>query len=331
MIRVRMMKSVIASVIVVTSVVWPGFAWAADGGDAPPSSVLDVVEAATPDTVADAAQGASTEADGSLSYSLVDGEVNIPHDPSDGVSLRSGGTTLEIALPSAAHADDAVHVSSGVVQYDNNNDSLTVPIVQRDGSVQINTVIQSPQAPSEYSYDIAVPGGGRLSLDASSGLVSIFDAGGGWVGGVNPAWAKDAAGKSVPTWYTVDGSTLTQHVDLTTSNLEFPVVADPWAGKWLVDHVWWGRRASWAPGNTLMVYPTGWGRYWVQQYVWPAQWGDVLAKTPAAYRNIVNRSNMLNQFVCHLQLGASLWKDSYNLDSWIYRSSLASYLAHGCN
>lgn len=327
----RIVRSVVAPLIVVASVLCPGLAWASNGSDAALSSALDAVEAATPETIADAAQGALTRADGSLSYPLPDGAVTIPRDPSDGVSIQSGDTELRITLPNSGSADDAVRLAGGAVQYDNNDDSITVPVAQRDGSVQINTVIESAQAPSEYTYDIAVPGGGRLALDEPSGLVSILDSDGGWVGGVNPAWAKDAAGAPVPTWYTVEGTTLTQHVDLTDSSLRFPVVADPWAGKWLVDHVWWGKRASWAPGNTLMVYPTGWGRYWVQQYVWPAQWGDVLAKTPAAYRNAVNRTTMLNQFVCHLQLGASVWKESYNLDSWISRSSLASYLAHGCN
>lgn len=273
----------------------------------------------------------TVDADGSLSYSLADGEVTLPVDPTDGVLLHSDDSAFSIGLPNAESADAAARVADGAVQYDNNDDSVTVPIIQSDGSVQINTVIQSADAPDSYSYEVTVPGGGSLSLDASTGLVSILDAADAWVGGVNPAWAKDAAGTAVPTWYTIDGTTLTQHVDLTSPELQYPVVADPWAGKWLVDHVWWGKRASWAPGNTLMVYPTSWGRYWVQQYVWPQQWGDVLAKTPSAYRSAVNRSNMLDQFVCHLQLGASVWKESYNLDSWVYRSSLASYLAHGCN
>ena len=38
-------------------------------------------------------------------------------------------------------------------------------------------------------------------------------------------WAKDAHGNNVTTWYTLDGTTLTQHIAPTESTV-FPVVAD---------------------------------------------------------------------------------------------------------
>lgn len=39
-------------------------------------------------------------------------------------------------------------------------------------------------------------------------------------------WAKDANGKDVPTWYTWNAGTLTQHLDLTEVDA-YPVAADP--------------------------------------------------------------------------------------------------------
>ena len=39
-------------------------------------------------------------------------------------------------------------------------------------------------------------------------------------------WAKDANGKDVPTWYTWNADTLTQHLDLTEVDA-YPVAADP--------------------------------------------------------------------------------------------------------
>ncbi len=46
------------------------------------------------------------------------------------------------------------------------------------------------------------------------------------VGGVTGWWAVDAAGNNLPTSFTLEGSTLTQHVDLNAATA-FPVVADP--------------------------------------------------------------------------------------------------------
>jgi hypothetical protein len=44
---------------------------------------------------------------------------------------------------------------------------------------------------------------------------------------IAPPWAKDASGRSLPTWYVLDASrrVLTQHVD--TAGATYPVVADP--------------------------------------------------------------------------------------------------------
>ena len=48
----------------------------------------------------------------------------------------------------------------------------------------------------------------------------------------NAPWAKDAAGRSLPTHYTLKGNALTQVVD--TRGAKFPVVADPqWFWDWL--------------------------------------------------------------------------------------------------
>lgn len=49
-----------------------------------------------------------------------------------------------------------------MVSYDNNNGSLTVPVVQKDGSVQVNTVIESPSAPTRYAYPVELPDGASV-------------------------------------------------------------------------------------------------------------------------------------------------------------------------
>lgn len=56
------------------------------------------------------------------------------------------------------------------------------------------------------------------TIDARGAVKVVFE----------PAWAKDAAGVSVPAHYTVEGNTLTQVVQHRgASDVSYPVVADP--------------------------------------------------------------------------------------------------------
>ncbi|WP_158548209.1 hypothetical protein [Desertihabitans brevis] len=63
-------------------------------------------------------------------------------------------------------------------------------------------------------------------LPIADGRVSVLDADGEVVLGIEAPWAVDAAGEAIPTRYAVDGRTLTQVVE-TDASTEFPVVADP--------------------------------------------------------------------------------------------------------
>lgn len=49
---------------------------------------------------------------------------------------------------------------------------------------------------------------------------------------IEKPWAVDATGAPVVTDYEIDGSTVTQHVDLSETGISYPVVADP--------TFWWG-------------------------------------------------------------------------------------------
>jgi hypothetical protein len=79
-----------------------------------------------------------------------------------------------------------------------------------------------------------------------------------------------------------------------------------------------------------LVYPTGWGRANSGPIVESAQWAEVLAKT-TTNRQLANTNDMKYQFICHLRLGAPLFRASYNLDSFRHRSSLGAYLTNRCN
>jgi hypothetical protein len=80
-------------------------------------------------------------------------------------------------------------------------------------------------APTEYSYRIEVGGEPAVLELTEGGGVSILDRDGAVVNSILPPWAKDAAGAEVATHYTVEGDTLTQHVQ--HEGAAYPVVADP--------------------------------------------------------------------------------------------------------
>ncbi|MGO4595580.1 hypothetical protein AB4Z18_17335 [Leifsonia sp. 2TAF2] len=199
--------------------------------DAATTNAVDAVAAiqqVAPTAVSDVAK-TSSDADTAIQASLPSGDtVAVPKDPTDGVQLSGAGDApdLRIGLPFAAQATEAIaSQKAGVVVYDNNNGSSTVPVAHADGTVQLNTVIENAQAPKRYDYRIDVPNGASL-VQTPGGTVAIVTADGSPLRVFGDAWAKDANGEPVPTHYEVHGATLTQVVAF-TEHTAFPVVADP--------------------------------------------------------------------------------------------------------
>ncbi len=154
------------------------------------------------------------------------GVVLLSADATQGVEMiEPGGVTLGVGLPFAADAEDAA-VVDGVMVYDNGNGSTTTPLVYDDGTVQVLTTIADASAPVEYAYPLDLAPGARLVLAADGGA-EIRNADGEVTATIAAPWAVDARGLSVPTYYVVDGNTLTQVVSHRGPGTAYPVVADP--------------------------------------------------------------------------------------------------------
>ena len=138
--------------------------------------------------------------------------VSVPSDPEQDISLSSEAGTVEVSVPFAEQAEPLETGTDGVLAYDNGNNTATAAVVHDDGSVQVNTVIDGSSSPARYDYDFDLPEDGRMVLN-DDGTVTVVNAEGVFVAGVAAPWARDAAGKSVPTHYEVNGSTLTQVVE----------------------------------------------------------------------------------------------------------------------
>lgn len=245
---------------------------------------------------------------------------------------------LRITLPFAEEASDGIILDNGVIAFDNENESVTVPVLHEDGSLQILTVIEGIEAPTRYEYDISIPEDGSMTF-LENGVVLILDSNGGFLGGVAPAWAKDATGKELPTWYEIDGNTLTQIIDHTAAT-EYPVVADPWLGITLFtgfkrdtyknDY----RYGAWVTplGAIILSGGGGVGGYIAGQAVFRgAGWDEWKAKWPA----ITNKATLQQQYNCHVAAGlyGLPFTQDYNLErSRANRSNwVDGVLTHRCN
>ncbi|WP_431245302.1 hypothetical protein [Leifsonia xyli] len=182
--------------------------------DAAEVNAVDAVAAiqeVAPQALASATTGGATE-DAAVQASTADGlEVQLPVDAADGVQVSLPGGGVSIGLPFADQATDATASQvPGVVVYDNNNGSSTVPVVHADGTVQINTFIENANAPKRYDYSLTVPEGQHARL-LEDGSVYVGSEDGQAVSAIIPApWAKDAHGTAVATHYELSGNTLTQ-------------------------------------------------------------------------------------------------------------------------
>lgn len=200
--------------------------------DGVPSPSLAAIQKASPETFLHLA---SSTPDVTAKYAIQtvgDQASTIPSAPTGTVTVTAtdaetgAQADIQTGLPFANQAANATAEASGIVSYDNRNGSVTVPIAHADGSVALNTVLTSADAPGSFAYPLSIPAGGTVSL-GENGAVTVADSAGTPVGFVDAPWAVDAAGVDVPTHYEIQNNTVTQVITLNTPGIQFPVVADP--------------------------------------------------------------------------------------------------------
>lgn len=97
-------------------------------------------------------------------------------------------------------------------------------VERTESGLRLLAVAKNAAAPTEFRFALSLPAGATLRAEPN-GSVTVVDQAGGVLGSVNKAWAFDATGAPVATWYSLDGSTLVQHVE--HRGAAYPVVADP--------------------------------------------------------------------------------------------------------
>ncbi|MDJ0336744.1 DUF4258 domain-containing protein [Cryobacterium sp. PH31-O1] len=191
-------------------------------------SILSTLESANTQTVQNIAPIEAADRGGAAFAAQLAGvDVLVPSDAEAALSIGEPGSEVLISLPFADTASAAEVLAPGVMAYENANDSTTVPVVKNDGSVQINTVIDSVDAPTRYDYEIGISDGSSF-VSESDGSITVLDAALEVTAVVAPPWATDANGQAVATHYEVIGNTITQIVQHNVAGVAYPVVADPW-------------------------------------------------------------------------------------------------------
>ncbi|MBG9887452.1 hypothetical protein ABE10_13195 [Bacillus toyonensis] len=123
------------------------------------------------------------------------------------VTVKAGEESFEVTLPVAKTPVEEI-TSSGLVALADESSFAIVPVSMADGSVAIHSVINDASAPREFAYDLGLPVGATVSVDPKTGSVIALDSDGNFLLGAAAPWARDANGVELPTWYTVQGTSL---------------------------------------------------------------------------------------------------------------------------
>lgn len=273
---------------------------------------------------------------GTASRSSGDVLADIPDVAADGIGLTSDlGQELTIGLPFADAASDRVDLNGGGAAYDNGNGSVTVPLRKTDGSVQIATVIENAQAPSEYRYELGVPAGSRIEQTEGGALI-VWSEADTPLGIVAEPWAVDAAGNNVATHYSVDGTALIQTVDHSEGTL-YPVVADPWLGQDLFAATYKNRNGLHAGAIVIssLMGPFGYSIYLSSSagfsILLTAGWSELKTKQP----DVTSKATLQQQFNCHVKYGYAIWASGVHWDYEKSRPNNSNWdsnaMSHKCN
>jgi len=165
--------------------------------------------------------------------------IDIPKNSDEAVSLKTGNTEINISLPELDNPQEGEIVAKGVVAYASESDFSNTVQANNDGSVRMTTIIDNPNAPTEYEYKVGVKGEFILkevvNEDGEKGVIVFNKDQSKIISIISPPWAKDAEGKDVKTYFKIRNNKLIQVVEHKVAGIAYPVVADPVIGR----H-WWG-------------------------------------------------------------------------------------------
>lgn len=322
--RLLMPLGFAASVVMVGAAA-PGFAADAESD----SDTAEIITQVAPEVLSDAV--ATSTVSGSLVAAGGESRTTFPASTSDTVVFETDGNVVEITLP-ASDTAGAAQVTDGLVSYDNQDGTSTVPVAKEDGSLQFTTIIDDAGAPETYSYGLALPEGYELlASDQGEGIAIASTDATDLLGVFAAPWAVDADGRNVPTHYEIQGDALVQIIDHASGSFTYPIVADPWLG---VDLYGSPYLTTWNGVFKVNVTPTQQGKDWAGIATWWAHADEIKNKLAAKYpsRPASQRwnDNVQEQLYCHIA-GLPLSLPEYNLEGARVFKYWEAQVAYKCN
>ncbi|WP_419998080.1 DUF2599 domain-containing protein [Streptomyces boninensis] len=306
-----------ASAVVLLGWGWAAPAQADDGADGADGveRIAGQIERAAPDAGQDMLT-ARTEAGGrGLAARGAGTAIDLPDNSRDTLTLARPGkdrAPLAVGMPEGAAQRPAQLAADGTVAYPDALPHTDLAVQPMERSARVQTVLKSAAAPTEFTYPVEVPDGGRLTK-GKDGSVAVLDARGAPVGAIEAPWAKDADGRAVPTTYRIEGEKLIQTVR--HQGAAHPVVADPWMGQDLIQDAKW----VWVHAvqkYTLQITPTNFMKGQPSDYfIAQAAWEELLAKYQQPLGIHRNHGGLWDQFLCHHQF-ALFAGNTWNIEDW---------------
>lgn len=199
--------------------------------------------------------------------------VSAPLAQAEGIADRKSLQAVEAVDGAATGSIDDLGVTDGTVSFDDldvrisgadseprtvdnavlleGDDGVDHVVRMMEDGTQFLSIINQKDESTEVRYDFP---GHHLEL-ADTGHVVVRDESstGEPVVIIDPAWARDASGASQDTSFTVEGQTLVQHVEV-SSTADLPVVADPRARL-----AWYGATIDFTKNETFNISVGGGG------------------------------------------------------------------------
>jgi hypothetical protein len=281
-----------------------GTSGAAYAGDSSPASeivsVLDhVSDLSTEETrhvLSDTTSDAGATAEMSMILELSDVTVAVPRSSEDSIRIETDLASVGIERPFSDESSAPFVIQDGVIATENSNGTTTTTAIKEDGTLQIATILNGPDAPVLFDYVLDIPEGAGLREEG--GLVFLESDEGTLLGGFTAPWALDAAGVSVPTRYELDGNILTQVVEHRSAHgVTYPVTADPAYSRGMISQV---KHERWRNGGYEIRFTvTALAR--ATQFVNPSfVYSAGLADLRQHHPNSMQYRTMAQQWDCHV-------------------------------
>ncbi len=219
--RIERSKSVLTSGLVTATALALVCATGVSAGAASPQDATESFTHAVSDGTARAGSTAPQQ----------NAEVDVPTSGDREIVAPGVGGVVTIGTPAEGRGDVADDELTHV--YDGQHDDSRIAVQPTADGVRAAIAIDSADAPERYPFEL---GGDaeRLVLDEQDGSVWVFGNGKQPLGHFESPWAYDAEGRTVPTHYEVNGTTLTQVVEHKAGDFTYGIAADPkWNKKWI--------------------------------------------------------------------------------------------------